>query len=142
VIVYGIDPGNTTGLAIFMHGILTELRSMEPPELHEEIKRVRPSLVCYEESRLIKRIFRVDIRMPPEAVAAKARSVGMVDGRCADIVSVCKALGIPVQPVSAKEKGAKLDSATFKSVTGWAKASNQHGRDAAMVAWRFRNQKA
>ena len=33
----------------------------------------------------------------------------------------------------------KLDAARFKALTGWAAPSNQHQRDAAVVAWRYRN---
>ena len=40
--------------------------------------------------------------------------------------------------VGPKHKGAKLDAEQFAKVTGWTGSSNQHERDADMVAWQYR----
>ena len=57
------------------------------------------------------------------------------------IVAVCGQHGVPAHGISPKEKGAKLDAATFALMTGWQGKSNQHERDAAMVAWPYRGAK-
>jgi len=72
------------------------------------------------------------------AALKMARNVGEIDAWCKLIVATCGQLGIPAYGISPKNKGAKLDAAQFKAETGWAEQSNQHNRDAAMVAWPYR----
>ena len=40
--------------------------------------------------------------------------------------------------ISPASKGAKLSAEAFTRATGWTGASNQHTRDAAMCAWKYR----
>ena len=41
--------------------------------------------------------------------------------------------------VSPLQKGSKVNRDDFAIKTGWVDKSNEHNRDAAMVAWPFRN---
>ncbi len=70
-----------------------------------------------------------------------ARNVGEIDAWCKLIVAICEELGIPAHGISPKGKGAKLNAETFAKATGWKGKSNQHERDAAMVAFAYRGAK-
>ena len=48
-------------------------------------------------------------------------------------------LGIQAHGISPKSKGAKTKEADFIAATGWQGRSNEHTRDAAMVAWPYRS---
>ena len=67
-----------------------------------------------------------------------ARNVGEIDAWCALITSICDDLGIPAHGISPKAKGAKLRHDAFAKLTGWTGKTNEHMRDAAMVAWMYR----
>jgi hypothetical protein len=67
-----------------------------------------------------------------------ARNVGQIDAWCSLITAICADLGIPAHGISPTAKGAKLDAEAFALVTRWTGRSNQHERDAAMVAWPYR----
>ena len=71
------------------------------------------------------------------------RNVGEIDAWCVLIETLCASLGIACFGLAPSAKagsahGAKIDAATFSRLTGWAGRSNQHQRDAAMIAWSFR----
>lgn len=71
-------------------------------------------------------------------VGPLARNVGEVDQICRRIEAMCETAGIELVRVSPLGKGAKLNAARFREVTGWTGRSNQHERDAAAVAWPYR----
>lgn len=138
-IVVGIDPGTYTGVAVIRAGTLVELRTIHPLDLQEQLTELRPARVVFEDSRLTSHLFTSN----PRAAVAKnmARKVGQVDMVCGLIVEACGRLGIPAHGISPKGKGAKLNAAQFKDATGWDGSSNEHNRDAAMVAWPYRRAK-
>lgn len=135
-IIMGIDPGANTGIAIYQNGRLVELQTIEPHQLVEVIETVEPDRVVFEDSRLISPTWK---RGTAEAARLKiARDVGQIDAWCRLIVATCARLSIPAHGISPKNKGPKLNAEQFCALTGWAKPSNQHTRDAACVAWQFR----
>ena len=137
MIVLGIDPGQHNGLAIFNDGKLIDLKTVAPIDLNQSIRDVQPALVVFEDSRLQSTTF---VRQANYAQMLKiARNVGMVDALCGLISDICIVDKIKAIPISPKDKGAKVNSERFKSITGWEKQSNQHCRDAAMIAWKFRS---
>lgn len=133
----GIDPGASTGIAIYHGGKLASLHTVEPHQLESIISTA--GLVVYEDSRLISHMF-TTVKSRPAALKM-ARNVGEIDAWCKLIVAICDRIGIPANGISPKHKGAKLDAAQFKAATGWTERSNQHERDAAMVAWTYRGAK-
>ena len=135
--IVGIDPGASTGIAIYHGGKLTSLHTVEPHQLESIISTA--GRVVYEDSRLISHMF-TTVKSRPAALKM-ARNVGEIDPWCKLIVAICDRKGIPVHGISPKHKGAKLDAAQFKAATGWTERSNQHERDAAMVAWTYRGAK-
>lgn len=137
--IVGIDPGASTGIAVFSDGKLWKLDTIAPGQIVDYIRKGNPKRVIFEDSRLISHMFTtVKSR---QAALKMARNVGEIDAWCKLIVAACEVIGIPAYGISPKGKGAKLDAAQFNAATGWTERSNQHERDAAMVAWTYRGAK-
>lgn len=138
--ILGIDPGAKTGVAIYHDGKLATLNTFSVLGVLQIIRDYEPDLVVIEDSTLTSHVFTAPgIR---HAAAMKvARNIGEVDAYCKLIKQVCGDWGIAYASISPKNKGKKVDAKEFERITGWTSGSNQHERDAAMVAWRFRNTK-
>lgn len=136
-LILGIDPGASTGVATFIDGDLVQLDTIEPVEIAARIEAVRPARVVFEDSRLLSHTW-TTIKSRPAALKM-ARNVGEVDAWCKLIVAVCAQLDIPAHGISPTAKGAKLQADRFAIITGWKGSSNEHTRDAAMVAWPYRS---
>jgi hypothetical protein len=135
--IIGLDPGASTGKAVFIDGKLTGLMTIAPHEIKAHISGAKR--VIFEDSRLISHMFTT---VKSRAAALKmARNVGEIDAWCKLIVAHCEHLGIPAHGISPKTKGAKLNAEAFNKLTGWTGKSNQHERDGAMVAWTYRGAK-
>jgi len=137
-LILGIDPGANTGIAAFQDGALQWLRTIEPHAIEHLLRSAAPARVVFEDSRLEKRAWNAREKRNYGAALATARSLGQVDAWCSLIEAVCAGLHIPAHGISPTAKGAKLDAGAFALVTKWAGRSNQHERDAAMVAWPYR----
>lgn len=134
--IIGIDPGTNTGVATFINGNLERLQTIQPVELYRFIHVHKPSRVIFEDSRLQSHAW---TQVKSRAAALKmARNVGEVDAWCKLITAICEACAIPAHGISPKGKGAKLNAAQFAALTGWTASSNEHTRDAAAVAWKYR----
>lgn len=115
------------------------LRTIHPVDIEQEILAIWPSRVIFEDSRLQSHTWTA---AKSRAAAAKmARNVGQVDAWCNLIVAICAKHGIPAHGISPKGKGRKLNAEQFERATGWTSSSNEHSRDAAMVAWPYRSAK-
>lgn len=134
--IVGIDPGQHTGLAVIQDGKLYQLQTIHPLDIPTMLAQLSPSRVVFEDSRLTSHLFTTN----KKAAVAKsmARKVGQVDMVCGLIVEACERLGIPCHGISPKGKGKKLNAEQFKAATGWTESSNEHQRDAAMVAYPYR----
>ncbi len=136
MLILGIDPGSNTGVATIINGELLHLRTVDPVGIEEAIRMANPQRVIFEDSRLQTHTW---TQAKTRAAALKmARNVGEIDAWCKLIVATCEKLGIPCHGISPKGKGAKLDARQFEAATGWTGPSNEHTRDAAMVAWPYR----
>ena len=138
-LILGIDPGANTGVATYIGGKLVHLDTIAPVDIAARIELARPARVVFEDSRLLSHTW-TTIKSRPAALKM-ARNVGEVDAWCKLIVAVCESLSIAAHGISPKAKGEKLGSEAFNRVTGWVGPSNQHMRDAAMVAWPYRGAK-
>lgn len=134
--ILGIDPGVNTGVAIFKAGSLHALMTIEPHMLPTLIDMHKPGRVVFEDSRLQTHVWTRGHTMA--ANCKMARNVGEIDAWCRLITAVCGELKIAAHGISPEKKGAKLNSMQFRQQTGWEGKSNQHERDAAMVAWPYR----
>ena len=141
MLILGIDPGANTGIASYINGKLMHLATVAPVDIAERIEATRPARVVFEDSRLQSHAWTAQAKASRGAALATARSLGEVDAWCKLIVAICAKLDIPAHGISPKSKGAKVDAARFAEITGWTGASNEHTRDAAMVAYPYRNAK-
>ena len=121
---------------MFVGGKLSTLETIAPHEVGDYIKTSSAQRVVFEDSRLISHTWST---VSSRAAALKmARNVGEIDAWCRLITQVCADMGLPAHGVSPKGKGQKINGQSFASLTGWSGTSNQHERDAAMVAWPYR----
>lgn len=135
-LILGMDPGANTGVARYENGKLVALRTIAPQDIAAVLEEIRPARVVFEDSRLQTHTW---TKAASRAAAAKmARNVGQVDAWCVLITAICERLGIACHGISPAAKGAKVDAARFAALTGWEGSSNEHTRDAAMVAWPYR----
>ena len=138
--VVGIDPGVNTGWALYTNGKLTWLDTMEPIDIQTRILTSHADLFVFEDSRLQSAVW---VPSKNKAVANNiARKIGQVDALCSLIEETCNRYEIKFMRVSPKAKGGKMNAEDFNKLTGWESRSNQHERDAAMVAWQLRNHNA
>jgi len=135
-LILGIDPGSHTGVAIYVDGKLTELKTIEPHEIERLLKGCAPARVVFEDSRLQSHTWTTATK--PAVAGKMGRNVGEIDAWCRNMTAFCAELGIPAHGISPAGKGKKLNAQQFASVTGWLQRSNEHERDAAMVAWKYR----
>jgi hypothetical protein len=139
MIILGIDPGQKTGLAIYRDGKLVSLETIAPVDIIDFIKNSCANRIIFEDSRLQSVVWS---RGTNAAAASKiARNVGQIDAWCSLIVAACEKEQIMCLGVSPKGKGEKMNADRFEAFTGWTGSSNQHERDAAMVAWPYRRNK-
>ena len=132
----GLDPGTHTGLALFQGGFLVRLETIHPASIRSALVQWQPQRVVFEDSRLQSHAWTGHAN---RAAALKvARNIGEVDAWCKLIVEHCAELGIAAHGISPKQKGAKHDADSFRELTGWAGRTNQHERDAALVAFPYR----
>jgi hypothetical protein len=138
-LILGIDPGASTGVATFIDGDLVQLDTITPGKIERTIRDAMPTRVVFEDSRLETRAWNARTKAAYGAALATARSLGQVDAWCRLITEVCGELGIPAHGISPTAKGAKVQADRFAIITGWKGSSNEHTRDAAMVAWPYRS---
>lgn len=133
--ILGMDPGASTGCAIYRGGVLALLETIAPEDIADYITQVGPDRVIFEDSRLQSKVW-----TPVKGAAALkvARNIGEIDAWCRLITAVCERYSITAHGISPLGKGAKTDAARFAAITGWTGKSNEHTRDAAMVAHPYR----
>ena len=148
-VVIGIDPGATTGVAVFKDGTLTILDSLKRLSFITQLEilfddyKAEGKNVIMEDSRMDP--FWVDnksqrVRTALPVMIRAARNLGQVDCMCNLIHELCDEWGVPIICVSPKQKGAKITShEAFVQMSGWDGRSNQHERDAWLVAHRYRH---
>ena len=139
-VVIGIDPGANIGLAFYIEGKLYQMFTTEILGALKILDMERPVLVALEDSTLTSHIFTAP-RVSHAAALKVARNIGEVDACCKLIKQTCLSLNIPYLSISPKQKGKKMARKEFDALTGYKGTSNQHERDAAMVAWTMRNTK-
>ena len=136
MIILGIDPGIKTGCAVFRNGNLARTFTIAPGDIERTIESIAPHRVIYEDSRLQSHVW---TGYASKAISNKiARNVGQIDAWCRLICWVCPRRKIQAHGISPKTKGAKLNAEQFIIETGRKTRTNQHERDAVMVAWAYR----
>jgi len=135
-VIVGIDPGQKTGIAVILDCVLGTMTTERPENVAPVLQEWMPRLVIFEDSRRNTVYHRRG--QNARTMLHIARSVGEIDQLCREIENTCERLGIKCIGVSPQRKGAKIKAGEFAAITGWQGRSNQHERDAAMVAWPYR----
>lgn len=142
-VVMGIDPGEHTGVALYESGQLKALSEVQPEDVPQMLAdhAHMVALVVFEDSRLESKVWSAYGSIAQREKIS--RNVGQIDSWCRLIEHNCAKLGIPCHGISPRDKsgsktGAKVNALDFKRMTGWKGPSNEHKRDAAMVAWMWR----
>jgi len=139
----GIDPGTQNGVTIFENGNLLDCQTYSVLQLIEYLTDNSKLIntIVMEDSRMQSYVFTGSDKNRAESLKI-ARNIGQVDMICRIIEMIVNTTdNIDLICISPKAKGRKLNSEEFKQKTGWKSVSNSHERDAAMVAWRYRNMK-
>lgn len=130
--VVGIDPGVSTGLALWnvKSRRLTDVSTtgiLQAQALILTIQRLgNLSHIVMEDARLRTGYFGPNAK-------AKQQGAGSIKRDCSIWTEFCEMHQIMLRCVSPKNKGAKVDAATFAKLTGWTERTSEHGRDAAML---------
>lgn len=135
----GVDPGTTTGLACACAetGALALVTSAGPLGASRQIEAWAASgglVGAYVEDARALPIYARHGQANRGERDRIARGVGGVDLLTGLYVDLLDALGVPVvcvEPVRA----AKWDADGLRRVTGYARPTNEHGRDAARHVW-------
>jgi hypothetical protein len=130
VIVIGIDPGVTTGFAVWdaLSRKLLRVESHSILKAHREVLFLMGALVVFEDAR--------KIRIGGGATFGdrnRLQGVGSVKRDSAIWEEFLTMHGLPF--VSRKASATKLDDEPFRKLTGWTGRTNNHARDAAMIVF-------
>lgn len=133
MIVWGIDPGVSTGLAEW-NVTARQLVRVETSrivraifELRDRVERGEaPALVMIEDARRS----RVGRDCATYGKAKRLQGVGSVKRDCTVWLEALEALAVPYSARAPSNTKIKADQ--FKALTGWAGRTSNHGRDAAM----------
>ena len=131
----GIDPGVNTGWAVWTGKVFSELETLP---LHRAMLRLlelaqdHDVRVVFEDARQRKWI-------PKERTLSefrgRAMGAGSVRRDCAIWEAICKDYRIPYDAVPPRAGMTKLSEDAFARLTGWAKRTSNHARDAAMLVF-------
>lgn len=131
--IIGIDPGTTTGYALAEEGELEVVKSGTAIEAKEFVYNIFAEhddvIVVIEDAR--KRSW--------FGQTGKKRwmGAGSIKRDCSLWEEFCEYFGLPYYLIHPKNIKTKLDAEYFEEVTGWDGQTNEHKRDAGMIAYQF-----
>lgn len=134
-LIVGLDPGKSCGLAIYSlsQRQLIELKTVDFWGVFEELQ-----------ARQSSDYLRIVVEVPSSkhvwhkggsstgSIQRTALNVGMVIREAELLAEGLRLQGYPVDTVPPR---GKVDSAKFKSITGWPGRTNAHTRDAGILAF-------
>lgn len=138
VAILGIDAGKTTGLGFVKDGVVLNLMSTD---FWCAIEQINLFVINNEKHHVVIELPKTDHVWQPKANRGGnysnsiAVDVGRVICQAELFVYYCQKHGISY---TTKHPQGKVDAKMFNRVTGWDKPSNQHTRDACMLAFNFR----
>lgn len=133
MIVVGIDPGTTTGFAVWDTELQLFLDLTSMP-LHRALKRLEqapPDLVIFEDARKRRGFYSRADEAQSRSGAGIREGVGSVKRDCAIWEEVLIYLKIPF--VARLPHTTKRTAAEFQRLTGWQASTNEHSRDAGLI---------
>lgn len=129
--VVGIDPGVTTGLALYdrEEKRLVAVESYQILEAMDEV-RVRLHLgleLRFEDARMRRWFGKKDREV--------LQGAGSIKRDCQIWEDFCHRHQIKVTHIPPMDNLTKLNAGQFAKLTGWEGRTNEHGRDAAMLVF-------
>lgn len=130
----GVDPGKITGCALFENGKIQQLISTDFWGAIDLINEHKDAMIVIELPQN-KHVWHGDATNK-----AAMHRTGLNVGSCLrEAELLIKYLANHKRDYIIEQPHGKRDRAEFKALTGWAGVTNQHCRDAAIMAWRYRN---
>lgn len=137
LLIIGIDPGVTTGIS-FWDTRMKALTSVRSASFLEALDLIDLLLVTYDREQLLVRF--EDARLRKwfgKSGREQLQGAGSIKRDCSLWEDYLTKEGIPFEKVAPKDNKTKLNAVAFKSITGWAKATNEHSRDSAMLCYGY-----
>lgn len=132
--IIGIDPGVKTGFAQFSR-ITKCLYGVKSYTIHEAIAEMS-NWICKEQY-----FIRVeDARLRKwygKNTVGKDQGAGSIKRDCKIWEDFLTDYGFQFEMVDPKHQTTKLSAEQFKKLTGWQGTTNEHGRDAALLAFNY-----
>ncbi len=127
--IIGIDPGVKTGFCVKHQGDIIAVGTCEMWRLFEylDVYTADSILFVIEDAR--KR------RWYGNDSINKIQGAGWVKTLCGQIEAYMKAKGKNYKMIAPIRNGTKLSRAQIKKITGFDEVTNEHERDAIMIAW-------
>lgn len=146
MILLGLDPGVTTGYAVWSKS-QQKLLVVESRKLHEVLRQLWVFVKNPHKADFLDRgelhVFMEDARqrrwfgnLDPKKDRDRLMGAGSIKRDCQIIEDACKDWGIPITLVAPKDNMTKLSAEQFKKLTGWTGRTNEHMRDAAMLVFK------
>lgn len=131
-LIIGLDTGVNTGFSVWCQKE-KRLFIVKSLMIHQAIQRIignrdEIKLVRVEDARLRKYI---------TGGREKLQGAGSIKRDAKIWQDFLTDYNIPFELVAPKNNITKLDADQFKKITGWAKSTNQHARDSAMLVFNW-----
>lgn len=129
--IIGIDPGTHTGMAIVLDGKLTDLHTCSFWECIAQIDIHSDAELIVLELPNTRTVWRHK-KMTDRTKSKVSVDVGCVIREAELIIEYLRLNDINFKT---SHPAGKIDQSLFNRITGWTGKSNQHTRDAGMLAW-------
>lgn len=137
--VIGIDPGTNTGYAVWnvQRGAFDEVECMK---VHKVLTELYELWNNNPTSEYLIRIENPNTWKPFGGKRNNAilQGAGSIKRDYAILTDALTDWGIPFEGVSLHAAPKKLTAEAFRKLTGWQERTNQHGRDAAMLCYKYK----
>jgi len=129
MIILGIDPGVTTGLAAWdaQAKRLTVVTSGSILDMMQEAAQLVPALIVMEDARL-RTWF-------GNAGREKLQGAGSIKRDCSIWTEWAERKGVPLKSIKPQAGATKWTTEHFQRLTGWTGRTNEHARDAALLVY-------